>query len=196
MTIPSTSSGPAVPPPPSPPPPPPPSSQSRWQKPEVVVAIAAAAISLLASLGALWLSSVANTSADQANELAVQANATAAQANIIASARNNSDEIETMSTLSDSLIKRFDANGIDDAPALASFFFRLGSDFQNHVVAEEFYNQQIRTWCPVTRRAHDKLQVHWVNNKAFRDIHQSTPWYLAMLDKMVGNSSDTRGGCL
>ena len=131
---------------------------------------------------ALWVAWDAKTIAGHANE--------------IAQSNSQINEIHRLADMSNALQTRFRDSGVDDIPNLADFFFELSKANLEHVVTEDFYKQQINSWCPITRRAHDKLKISWIDNRDFRQVHQSTPWYLEMLDKMVGNSSDMGGGCL
>ena len=132
----------------------------------------------------------------RATNLATEANGIARQANQISGSHNSLDAMTSLTGSSDSLQKRFKDAGIDDVPALANFFLQLENNHRANVIPESFYEQQIKSWCPTTRHAHEKLKIMWIDDKAFRDIHQSEPWFLARLDKMVGPDSNDNGGCL
>lgn len=191
---------PAATPPPSPPtpvptapPPPPPTPapaapvprRSAWRKPEVVVAVLAVPISLVAlaySIRATYLSSEANDIARKASQEAAS--------------HNSLEAMTSLTGSSDSLQKRFKDAGIDDVPALANFLMQLENNHRDGVIPDSFYQQQIKSWCPITRQAHDKLKIMWMDDKAFRDIHLSEPWFLARLDKMIGTEGNDKGECL
>jgi hypothetical protein len=155
-----------------------PRAHTGWKKPQVIVAGCAAVISLVA----LAISIVAATFSYDANNIA---------------RGHNKIEAETALTgSSDSLQKRFKEAGIDDIPVLVNFFFQLENNHRAGVISDSFYEQQIMSWCPITRQAYDKLKITWVEDRSFRTIHQSEPWLLARLDKMVGTSRNDKGGCL
>jgi hypothetical protein len=110
----------------------------------------------------------------------------------------NNNQLQNETALmgsSDSLQDQFKKSGIDDVPMLANFFYLLGAHEQAHTVPQNFYDQQIDEWCPITRQAHDKLKIAWVDDARFRDAHRETPWFLDMLDKLAGAGSDAKGGC-
>ena len=102
----------------------------------------------------------------------------------------------TLKGSSDTLQRRFKDYGIDDVNSLSDFFYTLGNSDQAGVVTHEFYETQIRQWCQITRLAHDKLKIMWVDNAKFREPYVKARWYLDMLDKLVGQSSNPKGDCL
>jgi hypothetical protein len=97
---------------------------------------------------------------------------------------------------SDTLQRRFKDFGIDDVNALSDFLYLLGKDDRANAVTHGFYETQIRQWCRITRPAHDKLKIMWTDNTKFREPYANERWYLEMLDRLAGQSSDTKGDCL
>jgi hypothetical protein len=150
---------------------------SGWKKPEVILAI----IAIVISLGALFYSIRAGNLASDANEI---------------SGTHNRLEAETALTgSSDSLQKRFKDAGIDDVPALANYILQLERNHRAGVISDDFYQQQIESWCQITHQAYEKLKITWSDDKSFREVHHSEPWFLDRLDKMVAPPSD-KGNCL
>ena len=86
--------------------------------------------------------------------------------------------------------------GIDDVPKLTGFFYLLGLNRMSNTILPEFYQTQIREWCPITRQAQGKLKIAWIDDAAFRQKYQGSPWFLEMLAKLVGDGSSAKGDCL
>lgn len=157
---------------------------SGWQKPEVILAIVAALISMVAIVISI-----------RAGKLASDANNIARHANEISGTHNTLEAETALTGSSDSLQKRFKDAGIDDVPALANFLRQLESNHRAGVISDDFYQQQIKSWCPITHQAYEKLRITWIDDKSFREFHQTEPWFLARLDKMVAPPND-KGNCL
>jgi hypothetical protein len=155
-----------------------PPAHAGWKKPEVIVSGFAAVISVVALL------------------ISIAAAKFSSDANNIARSHNKIEAETALTGSSDSLQKRFKEAGIDDIPILANFFLQLESNHREGIISDSFYEQQIMSWCPITRQAYDKLKITWVDDKSFRSVHQSEPWLLARLDKMVGTSRNDKGGCI
>jgi hypothetical protein len=149
-----------------------------WRTPATIVAVVSAVISL-ASAGASIYSAV--------------------QANSGNNAQRNNNEVQAMTSLSDQseiLQKHVKDAGIDDVPKLTRFLYLLFQNYAVNNIPDDFYQTQIQVWCPITRQAHNKLKIEWIDNDAFRQTYRSSLKFLEMLNKLVGNSPNDTGGCV
>lgn len=155
---------------------PPPQGQAKsWWEPATVVAIVSAAISLGAAIVSVSISLSANANQKSSSDL---------------------QAVTALSAQSEILQKRFKDAGIDDVPKLTGFFYLLGLNRISNTILPEFYQTQIREWCPITRQAQGKLKIAWIDDAAFRQKYQGSPWFLEMLAKLVGDGSSAKGDCL
>jgi hypothetical protein len=94
-------------------------------------------------------------------------------ANNIARSHNKIEAETALTGSSDSLQKRFKESGIDDTPVLANFFLQLESNHREGIISDSFYDQQIMSWCPITRQAHDKVSAMPVSIAAALLVHKA-----------------------
>ena len=149
-----------------------------WREPSTIVAAISALISLVslaAAIVSLSISLSANASQKSSSDL---------------------QAVTSLSAQSEILQKRFKEAGIDDVPKLTGFFYLLGLNRVANTILPEFYQTQIREWCPITRQARGKLKIAWIDDAAFRQKYQGSPWFLEMLAKLVGDGSSGKGDCL
>jgi hypothetical protein len=141
-----------------------------------------AGAALIVSIYALVLASSANRVAEQVGKNQMTFNTV--------------QTIATLKGTSDELRDRFKRYGIDDTARLASFFHSLGDNRQRDAIPLDFYETEIREWCSITRQAHDKLKIAWIDNASFRETYKNTPWFMDMLAKLVGTGPDDKTECL
>lgn len=150
-----------------------------WKEPSTVVAIASACFSLfslvIATISLMMSCSTSSAQKQTTDEQAVQ----------------------LLSARSEGLQTHFKAVGIDDVPKLTEFLYVLGRNRNSNTIPLDFYETQIREFCPITRQAKDKLRISWVDDQGFQKKYRElAPWFLTMLAKLVGTSPNDRGDCL
>jgi hypothetical protein len=104
--------------------------------------------------------------------------------------------VSSLTTQASDLYGEFKRVGIDDVPRLTSHLYLRWTYKDRGIISRDFYTLQAKTWCSLTRKSTDKLNLYWQNDPSFRAAYANQPQFLALLDALVDKSPTAPKDCL